>query len=121
MDSELPEVIKIDDITSGKIEPEVIYQEMDRLKSEINVLRNDMSSFLKTLATIPEGNGQQDYYRSISEKLKTLQFSIKDYCNQYNRLLPIINLAQIKLGHEVEIMPQSLEKPDKKKPIKKSN
>lgn len=103
--AELPEIIKIDDITSGKIEPSLIYDEIERLKVEINVLRNDMSSLVKSLATIPEGSSQGDYYRNVSEKLKVIQKSIKNYCNEYNRLLPIINLAQIKLGNEAEVIP----------------
>lgn len=105
--SNLPEVIRIDDISSEKIDPQLIYQELERLKVEINILRNDMSLFLKALATIPESRSQQEYYKIIVLRLHTVQASIKDYCVQYNRLLPIINLSQIKLGHEVEILPQT--------------
>ena len=36
-----------------------------------------------------------------------MQDSIDDYCEKYNKLLPIINLAQIKLGHDVEGPPPS--------------
>lgn len=106
-DSKLPDQIKIDDISSGKIDPELIYQELERLKVEINILRNDMSLFLKALATIPENQSQQEYYKIITLRLRTVQNSIKEYCVQYNKLLPIINLSQIKLGHEVEILPQN--------------
>lgn len=103
--SELPATIKIDDITSGRIEPEVIYAELERLKVEINILRHDMSIFVKTLASIPEGQTQLAYYANVESKLRVVQKSITDYYAQYVRLLPIINLAQIKLGHEVEIQP----------------
>lgn len=102
----LPEVLKIDDITSGRIDPDLIYNEIERLKLEINILRHDMSSFVKALAAIPEGSDQQQYYKTIAVGLKVIQESIKDYCTQYNKLLPIINLSQIKLGHEVEVIPQ---------------
>lgn len=113
-ETQLPEVIKIDDITSGKIDPTVIYQEIERLKYEINILRNDMSLFIKSLATIPEGFNQQEYYKNVARRLQVLQNTIKEYCVQYNRLLPIINLSQIKLGHEVEVTPQqNSSKPDK--------
>lgn len=105
-DPRLPDVIKIDDIASGRIEPQLIYEELDRLKVEINILRNDMSLFIKALATIPENQSQQEYYKTAKARLKTVQASIEDYCTQYYKLLPIINLAQIKLGHEVEIVPQ---------------
>lgn len=101
---ELPSVIKIDDITSGRIDPEVIYKELDRLKEEINILRHDMSLFVKALATIPEGDSQYEYYRNVESRLKVVQHSIKEYYSQYTRLLPIINLAQIKVGHDVEIL-----------------
>ncbi|CAK9441285.1 uncharacterized protein LODBEIA_P51540 [Lodderomyces beijingensis] len=98
----LPNSIKIDDITSGRIDPKLIYEEIERLKAEINILRNDMSSFLKALATIPENGSQQEYYGTVILRLQTMQQSINEYCERYNKLLPIINLAQIKLGHEVE-------------------
>lgn len=101
----LPELIKIDDITSGKVDPKVINDELERLKVEINILRNDMTQFIKALATIPPNQSQQEYYQLVAHRLKTIQQSIKDYCVQYNKLLPIINLAQIKLGHEVESLP----------------
>lgn len=106
-DPRLPDVIKIDDIASGKIEPNLIYNELDRLKVEINILRNDMSLFIKALATIPENQNEQEYYKVAVLRLKTVQSSIKEYCVQYYKLLPIINLAQIRLGHEVEIIPQN--------------
>ncbi|KAJ9109670.1 hypothetical protein QFC19_002111 [Naganishia cerealis] len=100
--SNLPDLIKIDDIASGKIDPEDIYAELDRLKAEINILRNDMAQFVRALAFIPDDANQQQYYATVSNRLKTVQRAIKDYCAQYNRLLPIINLSQIRLGHEVE-------------------
>ncbi|EMG47067.1 hypothetical protein SBY92_002128 [Candida maltosa Xu316] len=103
--SKLPNSIKIDDITSGKIDPQSIYDEIDRLKAEINILRNDMSLFLKALATIPSNQSQQEYYKVVVSRLKTVQVSINEYCEKYNKLLPIINLAQIKLGHDVEAPP----------------
>ena len=106
-EAEMPDVLKIDDITSGKIDPDLIYGEIERLKLEINILRHDMGMFTKALAAIPEGSGQQEYYRVIAVRLKVVQESIKDYCTQYNRLLPIINLSQIRLGHEVEVIPQN--------------
>ncbi|KAG5420158.1 hypothetical protein I9W82_002038 [Candida metapsilosis] len=101
----LPDSIKIDDITSGKIDPQLIYNEIERLKAEINILRNDMSMFLQALATIPESNSPQEYYRTTMSRLEVVQRSIQEYCERYNKLLPIINLAQIKLGHEVEAPP----------------
>lgn len=100
--SELPASIRIDDIASLKIDPDTIYKELDRLKVEVNILRNDMSLFVQALATIPENQSQQEYYNTIAAKLQTVKASILDYCVQYNRLVPIINLAQIKLGHEIE-------------------
>lgn len=127
-ESKLPDIIKIDDISSGKIDPNLIYQELERLKVEINILRNDMSLFLKALATIPENQSQQEYYKIIVLRLRTVQSSIKEYCVEYNKLLPIINLSQIKLGHEVEILPQngktnltSQKAPNTKQEPKKSN
>lgn len=106
-ESKLPDIIKIDDISSGRIDPNLIYQELERLKVEINILRNDMSLLLKALATIPDNQSQQEYYKIIVLRLRTVQNSIKEYCVEYNKLLPIINLSQIKLGHEVEILPQN--------------
>ncbi|KAI5958656.1 hypothetical protein KGF57_002501 [Candida theae] len=110
----LPESIKIDDITSGRIDPQLIYNEIERLKAEINILRHDMSQFLSALATIPESNSPLDYYRTTMTKLETVQQSIQEYCERYNKLLPIINLAQIKLGHEVEAPPVKRAKVDNK-------
>ncbi|KAI3405552.2 hypothetical protein KGF56_001570 [Candida oxycetoniae] len=106
----LPNSIKIDDITSGRIDPQLIYDEIERLKAEINILRNEMSMFLKALATIPETGSQQEYYETIIRRLQTVQQSIVQYCERYNKLLPIINLAQIKLGHEVEAPPAAAAK-----------
>lgn len=126
-ESKLPDIIKIDDISSGRIDPNLIYQELERLKVEINILRNDMSLFLKALATIPDNQSQQEYYKIIVLRLRTVQNSIKEYCVEYNKLLPIINLSQIKLGHEVEILPQNRtnasnqKTPDIKQEPKKSN
>lgn len=111
--TKLPDLIKIDDITSGKIDPSLIFNELERLKVEINILRNDMSLLVKALATIPPDQSQQEYYRVVVLRLKSVQTSIKDYCAKYNKLLPIINLAQIKLGHEVEIIPQNPTGPSK--------
>ncbi|KAK6464510.1 hypothetical protein DFJ63DRAFT_71534 [Scheffersomyces coipomensis] len=107
--NKLPDFIKIDDIMSGRIDPQLIYQELNRLKVELNILRNDMNNFLKVLIDIPtNANGdinEHEYFKIISSRLKTLKETINEYCLEYNRLLPIINLAQIKLGHEVEILP----------------
>lgn len=100
--SNLPDPIKIDDIASGKIDPEDIYAELDRLKAEINILRNDMAQFVRALALIPPNVNQQQYYATISNRLRTVQKGIKEYCAQYNHLLPVINLSQIKLGYEAE-------------------
>lgn len=108
----LPELIKIDDITSGKIDPQLIYNEIERLKAEINILRNEMSMFLQALATVPESNSPQEYYRTTMSRLEIVQQSIQEYCERYNKLLPIINLAQIKLGHEVEAPPVNKAKPN---------
>lgn len=102
--SALPDTIKIEDITSGKIYPEAIYQELDRLKIEVNILRNDMSLFIKALATVTENQSQQEYYTVLVLRLQTVRDTIKDYCAQYNRLLPIVNLAQIKLGQDAETL-----------------
>ncbi|RCK56101.1 Vacuolar protein sorting-associated protein 13 [Candida viswanathii] len=87
------EDLAANDITSGKIDPQLIYDEIDRLKAEINILRNDIQP------------SQQEYYKLVVSRLKTVQISIREYCDKYNKLLPIINLAQIKLGHEVEAPP----------------
>ena len=103
----LPDILKIDEITSGKIDPQLIYDEIERLKAEINTLRNDMSLFLQALATIPPNQSQTEYYKLVVSRLKKVQDSIDDYCEKYNKLLPIINLAQIKLGHDVEGPPPS--------------
>lgn len=100
----LPETIKIDDIASGKIDPDTIYAELDRLKVEVNILRNDMSLLIKALGTIPENQNQQEYYNTLAQRVQTVKAAIKDYCVQYNRLLPILNLALIKLGQDVEIL-----------------
>lgn len=100
----LPDSIKIDDIASGKIQPETIYAELDRLKVEVNVLRNDMSLLVQALGSIGDNQSQQEYYNTLTARLQTVKAAIKDYCAQYNRLLPIINLAQIKLGQEVETL-----------------
>ncbi|KAI5965821.1 uncharacterized protein KGF55_001184 [Candida pseudojiufengensis] len=104
----LPDSIKIDDITSGKIDPKLIYEEIERLKAETNILRNDMSSFLRALTTTPKDNSQKEFFQTIITRLATIQQSINEYCERYNKLLPIINLAQIKLGHEVEAPPNNV-------------
>lgn len=106
MDSKkFPDIIKIDDISSGKIDPELIFEELERLKVEVNILRNDLSLFLQALAVIPENRSQQEYYNVLTLRLKAVQKGIKEYASEYNKLLPIINLSQIKLGHEVEVLP----------------
>ncbi|KAI5970316.1 hypothetical protein CANMA_000669 [Candida margitis] len=115
----LPESIKIDDITSGRIDPQLIYDEIERLKAEINILRNDMSSFLQALATVPANNSSQEYFRTTMSRLETIQKSISEYCERYNKLLPIINLAQIKLGHEVEAPPVNKTKTSQPQPNNK--
>lgn len=106
-ENKLPDILKIDEITSGKVDPQLIYDEIERLKAEINTLRNDMSLFLQALATIPPNQSQTEYYKLVVSRLKKVQDSIDDYCEKYNKLLPIINLAQIKLGHDVEGPPPS--------------
>lgn len=105
--SSLPDVIRIDDVSSGKIDPVLIFNELDRLKAQINLLRGDMASFVKAIATIPQGSSPTDYQREIYAQLKQLQQHIASYCAEYNKLLPIINLSQIRLGHDVEIVPAS--------------
>lgn len=111
--SDLPDPIKIDDIASGKVDSKDIFRELDRLKVEVNILRNDMSLFLKALATIPQNQSQLEYREVLRSKLQTVQASIRDYCAQYNRLLPIINLAQIKLGQDAETLPKNYSSPQK--------
>lgn len=100
--SDLSGPIKIDDIASGRIDSKVIFDELERLKAEVNILRNDMSLFLKQLASIPEKHSQQEYQNALQQRLTQVQNTIKEYCARYNRLLPIINLSQIKLGQEPE-------------------
>lgn len=94
--------IKIDDIASGRVDSKAIFDELERLKAEVNILRNDMSLFLKQLASIPDKHSQQDYQNALQQRLAQVQNTIKEYCARYNRLLPIINLSQIKLGQEPE-------------------
>lgn len=109
------EPIRIDDIASGKIDPQSIYDELDRLQTEVNILRNDMSMFVKALATIHPNQNQQEYYDRLALRLATVKQSIHDYCLQYNHLLPVINLAQIKLGNEVETQTSGAQKNGKKR------
>lgn len=109
----LPDIIKIDDVTSGKIDSAVLYSEIERLKVEVNVLRNDMSLFLRTLASPSPSQSQQEYYKQLTARLETVLASIHEYSQQYNRLLPVINLAQIRLGHEAEVIPVKAESPQK--------
>lgn len=112
----LPETIKIDDIASGKIDTAVLFSEIDRLKVEANILRNDMSLFLRTLASASPNQSQQEYHKLLVLRLETVNASIHEYALQYNRLLPVINLAQIRLGHEVEVHPVKAESPDQFQP-----
>lgn len=93
---------KIDDITSGRVAPETLYAEIDQLKMEINLLRNEMSLFLQTLASISDNKSQHEYYALLVDQTKRVKSAIKEYCAKYNRLLAIINLAQIKLGQDAE-------------------
>ncbi|KAG7195208.1 uncharacterized protein KQ657_003734 [Scheffersomyces spartinae] len=81
-----------------------MYDELDRMKIQLNILRNDMLVFIQLLATIPSDLSQQQYFNSVKLRLFVVQQSIKEYCAQYNKLLPIINLAQIRLGNELEIV-----------------
>lgn len=115
--NELTGPIKIDDIASGKIDSKAIYDELERLKAEVNILRNDMSLFLKQLATIPEKHSQQEYQDALQQRLTQVQNTIKEYCVRYNRLLPIINLSQIKLGQEPETNPKANGLPAKKQGV----
>ncbi|KAF3989002.1 hypothetical protein FT663_00620 [Candidozyma haemuli var. vulneris] len=115
--NELTGPIKIDDIASGKIDSKAIYDELERLKAEVNILRNDMSLFLKQLATIPEKHSQQEYQDALQQRLTQVQNTIKEYCVRYNRLLPIINLSQIKLGQEPETNPKANGSPAKKQGV----
>lgn len=112
----LPDTIKIDDITSGKIDSDVLFAEIDRLKVEVNILRNDMSLFLRTLASASSSQSQQEYHKLLTLRLETVTASIQEYSQQYNRLLPVINLAQIRLGYEVEVIPVKAESPQKSNP-----
>lgn len=104
----MPEAIKIDDIVAGRVDPDTVLQELDRLKVEVNILRNDMSLFIKALATVPENQGQQEYYTVLALRLQTVKATIKEYCAQYNQLLPIINLAQIRLGQDADAAKSAL-------------
>lgn len=91
---------KIDDITLGRVAPETLYNEIDHLKTEINLLRNGMALFLKALASIGENQSQHEYYAALADETSNVKQAIKEYCVKYNRLVAIINLAQIKLGQD---------------------
>lgn len=97
------EPYKIDDITSARVTPETLYSEIDQLKVEVNLLRNDMSQFLKALATVPENKSQHEYYAQVMEQTQSVKLAVKEYCAKYNRLAAIINLAQIKLGQDPDM------------------
>lgn len=97
------EAYKIDDITSGRVSPETLYAEIEQLKTEINLLRNEMSLFLQALATVSDNKSQQEYYALLMDLTQKVKSAIKDYCAKYNRLLAIINLSQIKLGQDAEV------------------
>lgn len=112
--SQLPESIKIDDVASGRIEASVIYEELERLKLEINMLRNEISTFVKALVTISDDMSQQSYYDSIEQRIFSVREAISKYCVRYNRLIPVINLTQIKLGQNVEILSAKATSPSKK-------
>lgn len=100
---EIPsDAYKVDDIVSGRVPPEIVYSDIESLKAEVNLLRSSMSQFLNALATIPENESQQEYYTLLVHQTQTLKLAIKDYCGKYNRLVAIINLAQIKLGQDTD-------------------
>lgn len=105
----LPDVVTINDVTLGRVDANHVYNELENLKVEISILRNDMSAFLKALATIPNNMNQHEYYNVVLLRLQAIQSLIKDYCNHYNNFLPIINLSQVQLGREVEVLPQPQE------------
>ena len=102
----LPDVVNINDVTLGDIDANYVLNELENLKVEISILRNDMSAFLKALATIPNNTSQQEYYNVIILRLQAMQSLIKDYCVHYNKFLPVINFSQVQLGRDVEVLSQ---------------
>lgn len=105
----LPDVVNINDVTLGDIDANYVLNELENLKVEISILRNDMSAFLKALATIPNNTSQQEYYNVIILRLQAMQSLIKDYCVHYNKFLPVINFSQVQLGRDVEVLSQQHE------------
>lgn len=98
----IPENVEIDDIVLMKMDSNLIFQEIDRLKLELNKLRDDFFFFIKELAVIPENQSQKHYFQTVELNFKSVQSSINNYCLQYNKFLPIINHVQLKLGNELE-------------------
>lgn len=105
----LPDVVNINDVTLGDIDANYVLNELENLKVEISILRNDMSAFLKALATISNSTSQQEYYNVIILRLQAMQSLIKDYCVHYNKFLPVINFSQVQLGRDVEVLSQQHE------------
>lgn len=95
----LPDVVRIEDIEEGRVEPQAVFDELDALKAEINGLRNAMAQFVTALATVPKGQSQHHYYELVVKKLKNLQAAIAEYLRQYQRLVPLITVAEQRLGN----------------------
>lgn len=89
---------QLEDIELGRVKPTEVYTEIDRLKTEINGLRNCMAQFVTTLATIPPDQSQQLYYILVVKKLHQVQQAISEYLKQYECLVPLIQVAESRLG-----------------------
>lgn len=89
---------RLEDIELGRVKPAEVYAEIDRLKTEINGLRNSMAQFVTTLATIPPDQSQQLYYILVVKKLHQVQQAIADYLKRYECLVPLIQVAEARLG-----------------------
>lgn len=107
------EICKIEDISSGRVPAEEVYQEMERLKTDISLLRTEMAQFLTALATVHENTSQHAYYAQLATRTAGVRAAIKDYCARYHRLLDVISYSQIKLNQEPEVW--SAQSPKKKR------
>lgn len=94
----LTKEITIEDIARGHIEPSAVYAELDRLKAEVDVVRNDMLLFLKGLGTIGDGQSQQEYRDILAQRLVRLQESISEYTRQFSMVQEVVETLQAKLG-----------------------
>lgn len=97
-----PAQIQLKSFDASKVDIAKTLEEIEIAKKQIEVVRQEIKLFLTTLATVPDGCTEMEFFEKMSRKVFDLRRQLADYLTKYNNLIPYIELTRQSKGFSMQ-------------------